>query len=481
MKTTALSSLLSKNQDSSTPRRRIWKTSAFFPWLLLFGFLTLIALLFGERLLPARKLVVEKVVTIRPGEYSESSLPRESTGVELDPWSAQVLFQASGWVEPDPLPVKATALVNGVVEKVEVLEGQSVKSGQVLATLIREDFELDLATARSELASLKSLYESHEASIVATKAKLQTRELEAKAGHMRCLELIDERDRLVNAGNAAVAEGARVNAELRLQTHQTQVAAMEASVEETHSELAMLKALQSDFEANVQKAKTEVARRQLALDRTAIRSPIDGIVLRLLVSPGQKRMLDMDDPDSATVAILYQPGFLQARIDVPLEEASRLSVGQAVRIRSNFLPNRKFKGTVTRIVGEADLQRNTLQVKVKFHDPDPRLRPDMLCRGEFLSTPGSNSSAGSDSTGSSRVFLYIPESALVEREKNQAIIWTVDSSGKRAVRREVTAGSEKDGYIRVIDGLLPGDFVIPDPPADLESEQRIRVSGKEEG
>ena len=49
---------------------------------------------------------------------------------------------------------------------------------------------------------------------------------------------------------------------------------------------------------------------------------------------------------------------LQARIDVPLTEASKLSIGQKVEISCSFLPNLKFNGQVTRIVGEADLQRS---------------------------------------------------------------------------------------------------------------------------
>ena len=40
---------------------------------------------------------------------------------------------------------------------------------------------------------------------------------------------------------------------------------------------------------------------------------------------------------------------------------------------------------MTRILGEADLQRNTLQVKVSLLQPDPKLRPEMLCRAKFFS------------------------------------------------------------------------------------------------
>lgn len=479
MKVSSLTTLVSKSAPSATAARRRFHPATLFPWALFLGFLGFSLLLFGEQLLPARAVEIEKAVTVRT---TPSTLLNSSTGgAEIDSWSGSTLFQASGWVEPDPLPIKATALVNGVVETVSVLEGESVQTGQILATLIREDFELDLETAASELASLKGLYEAHEAGIKAVHAQLDTLELKVKAGEMRCLELIDRRDRLTNAGGEAVAEGERVSAELMLQTHESEVAALAASAEELRSEVKRLEALRGDYEARIRRAKTEVARKQLALDRTGIRSPVDGIVLRLLVSPGQKRMLNMDDPDSATIAVLYQPDSLQARIDVPLEEASQLGVGQAVRMRSNFLPEKIFRGTVTRIAGEADLQRNTLQVKVKFLEPDPRLRPDMLCRAEFLATASEPVVAGdraeSRSSESPRVSVFVPSSALLNREREKAILWTLDASGKKAEKRQVALGSEeRDDYILISEGLLPGEFVLIRPPSDLVAGERLKIS-----
>jgi HlyD family secretion protein len=132
--------------------------------------------------------------------------------------------------------------------------------------------------------------------------------------------------------------------------------------------------------------------------------------------PGRKSMLAMDDMDSSTIARLYQPDRLQARIDVPLEEAAGVFPGQAVRIRSGFLPDQTMQGVVSRITGEADLQRNTLQVKVSLKDPDPRLRPEMLCRAEFLPdsadgvpAEGENLAAvkESEASGAGRATVYV--------------------------------------------------------------------------
>lgn len=443
------------------------------PWLLLIGFFLLAWVLFGERLLPATVVELDTVVTVKQSSR-EAATVSETTEIG-DPWQASLLFQASGWIEPDPLPIKATALVNGVVETVLVLEGDQVSKGQVLATMIREDFELDVATAESELAALKAEAEAHEASIETVDAQIHSLHMKVKAGEMKCLELEDQRNRLQRAGEGSVAAGDLAAATLRLQTHNSEVSALEATKDELLSEKRQLEATTRQFASQIAKAKTELAKRELALSRSEIRSPVDGVVLRLLAVPGQKRMLDMDDADSATVAILYQPDFLQARIDVPLEEASGLSVGQAVRLRSNFLQDRIFQGVVTRIAGEADLQRNTLQAKVKVIDPDARLRPDMLCRAEFLSGT-QDAAVGAGEGGSGRVDLFVSEAALLSPSGREAQVWVVDSTGERIEKRSVVLGEEtREGHRLVREGLRPGDRVVLNPSTDLVNGERIEA------
>lgn len=457
------------------------------PWLLFAGFISLSLLLFGDRLVKATHVEVETVVTVRAAVSDPASAgitpPAEQRVV--DPWASAMLFQASGWIEPDPLPIKATALLDGVVNDVSVLEGETVSQGQALATLVREDFELNLASAESQLRSIEARDKANEQAILAASAQILTLEKKVMAGHRKRLELEDRRDRLASATGGAVSDGEVVQSGLQVQTHQSEIDALDATRAELESEVARLVATREEYAAGIELARTEIDRRKLALDRTEIRSPVDGVVLRLFAVPGQKLMLGMDDPDSSTVAILYQPGHLQSRIDVPLEEAAQLSVGQAVRIRSNFLPDRLFKGTVTRIVGEADLQRNTLQVKVRISEPDPRLRPEMLCRAEFLASPadgkGSVLSGGAEAEAGSgiaeiseRVSVFVSERAFVEREATTALVWAVDFSGDRIESRRIELGHEqRDGYLAVRSGLRPGDRVVINPSRDLVAGERI--------
>jgi len=484
MKTSSLDSIIGpgneghETQKAAQSQRRL---AAAIPWMLVAGFLGMAWILFGDQLERSTPVEVETVVTLKRSVERVGADQTAVTDLNSDLWEAGMLFQASGWIEPDPLPIKATALVNGVVECVGVLEGEVVEEGQILAELISEDFELDLETAESDLASLRAQAEAHESAIKAGAARIVTLDKKVEAGRNRCLELEDRALRLERAKAGAISEEALTLAKLQLETHESEVEALEISRVELESDLASLEATRKEFESKILRAEVEVKRRELALERTNITSPIDGVVLRLLAVPGQKRMLDMDDPDSATVAILYQPGELQARIDVPLEEAAQLNLGQAVRLRSNFLPDRVFKGTVTRIVGEADLQRNTLQAKVRVEDPDHRLRPDMLCRAEFLaSAAGSSDSTVQGTTPESgRVSIFVPEASLTSRRGMEAELWALDVSNERVERRSVVLSNEsKDGFVLATGDIRPGDRVVLRPPDSLEAGTKVNPDEK---
>ena len=53
-----------------------------------------------------------------------------------------VVAQASGWVEPDPYPIYVTALSDGVIEKLLVLEGDKIEADQVIAEMVDDDARL---------------------------------------------------------------------------------------------------------------------------------------------------------------------------------------------------------------------------------------------------------------------------------------------------------------------------------------------------
>ncbi|MCA8961225.1 MAG: efflux RND transporter periplasmic adaptor subunit, partial [Planctomycetes bacterium] len=207
-------------------------------------------------------------------------------------------------------------------------------------------------------------------------------------------------------------------------------------------------------------------------DRTEIHAPIDGIVMRRLAVPGS-RVQVKGELHASHIVHVYDPSEMQVRVDVPLADAASVGVGQSAEIVVQVLPDRVFHGRVTRFVHVADVQKNTVEVKVHVEAPAPELKPDMLARVRFLA----------QATGAveSRQRLLIPEDHVV-REGGIASAWVVvdriDDRG-RAELRTITLGSAvTDGWREVTDGLLPGDWLIDRIPAGLEPGDAVTIRGE---
>src|SRR5688500_20238605 len=89
-------------------------TRYVLPGVLLASFAALLGWSLRDRLLPATSVTVVPVVATRA----------EAQAVDTP------LFQAAGWVEPRPTPVIVSALVEGVVERLTVIEGDRKSVGE---------------------------------------------------------------------------------------------------------------------------------------------------------------------------------------------------------------------------------------------------------------------------------------------------------------------------------------------------------------
>lgn len=473
---TTLSDTKTTTINSSHARRRglpAW----VLPAALLIGFSIVFLLLFGKRLLPAHPVRVAPVITVRlqaedQGESGETASVSKET--QKLAGKGSLLFQASGWVEPDPYIIEVPVLVSGIVETVEVLEGETVKKGQVLATLVDEEAQLDYEEATQAINTLEKQIDAHCHRIPQIEAKIDGLKKVIGAEEARLQELEDQVQRMDGLGKGSVSDQEITAAKLQMEAQKAMLERAKYRVPETEAELEVVSLERLAMDSRLREAKIKQARMKLALDRHTIRSPMDGIVLHLHVAPGKKRMIDMDDSKSAVIVELFEPHKLQARIDVPLTEASLIAIGQPVELATDLLPDATLRGTVTRITGEADLQRNTLQVKVALKNPDARLRPEMLVRGKFFALAkggGENASRNAPETTSGRLSIFMPEEALV----SGGAAWVVTSE-ETAEFRSLQLGREKrDGHIKVLEGLRSGERVILPPHQNLKEGLRVRV------
>jgi HlyD family secretion protein len=432
---------------SVTPPARRWLLRFGLPAAVMVAVVALLLYTARDALVSATDVWVAPVV-VRGGGGGGST-----------PGSAaqQVLVQAPGWVEADPYAVSVPALTPGVVREVLVLEGQRVEKGQVVAVLVDDDAKLAQKRSRAELEVME--------------AELEAARANHGAAVSRVDELRDEVERkrgLVAAGGVSEGQFARLG--LRLKALEQEVEGAQAAV--------------TAAEARVRQREVACDEADLALERTQVRAAAAGVVLARLVEPGAR--ISMEGAMPGAVVRLYDPSKLQVRVDVPIADAAKVGVGTPAAVVTEALPDRTFTGVVTRLVHEADIQRNTVQVKVALESPDATLKPEMLTRVRFMGAGGAGAAGAGGAGDQVRRFL-IPATAVLHAGSGQAAgqahVFVVDHTeqgGPVAAMRSVTLSPAQDGYMEAVGDLREGDRVIVEP-TNLREGQRVRIAGEKGG
>jgi multidrug efflux pump subunit AcrA (membrane-fusion protein) len=171
---------------------------------------------------------------------------------------------------------------------------------------------------------------------------------------------------------------------------------------------------------------------------------------------------------------LYDPAQLQVRADVLLEDVPRVQPGMRVRIETPAAPNGPIEGEVLYATSLADIQKNTLQVKVAILNPPPTIRPDMLVQATFLA-PAPPKSAD-PAAQPLRLLVY---RQLVETGEGGARVWVADLAAGAARRKTVQLGANNGDFVEIVSGLTAGDRLISGERDGLRDGQRIRVAGED--
>ena len=496
---------------SAIPRRRHLLTRYVIPFSVVWGFVVLVVWMCWDLAFPPREVTVVRVL--------ESSVHRETAGTEL--------FQASGWIEPRPTPVRVAALAPGVVEELLVVEDQRVEAGEPIARLVKDDARLSRRRAVADLALRQAELQKTNATHTAATTRLeQPVHLEALVGAAAAavakletmLKNLPFETRRAKAELAFVQKdyegkvAARgVVADVEIDKARSQLASARALVEELsdrdsslsrelealtierdalNTQLKLLVdetkardealALVEVAKARVAQAEVVLAEATLRLDRMTVVAPVAGRVFHLIGHPGSRigsGMMQMLGHDGSTVVTLYQPKKLQARVDVRFEDLPKVVVGQPVQIR-NVSSSETLKGRVLFFNSRADIQKNTLEVKVLIENAPPVFKPEMLVEATFLA-PSSHSAKEQAISTTSQERYYVPRS-LVRQDTQGKFVWIVDQSLGIARRTAVETGGQKPGgLVEIIGKLTVSSRVIATGTDGLADGERVRVIAEE--
>jgi len=254
------------------------------------------------------------------------------------------LIAGPGRVEPYSEDIKIGSELSGRLKTVLVEEGDAIHRGQVLA-------ELENADYRAQVESAKAAVVAKEATLrkVINGARRQERDEawssvnEARTVMANAQSELHRRQELYSAGVVS-------REELERYTSDADVAkAKYQSAVEQHS-LVDDRAREEDrsfAEADRQLAQAQLEESQARYEKTFIRSPIDGSVLRKHHRSGESVSNSSTVPDP--ILTIGDRKTLRVRVDVDETDVSKVRVGQKAYVTADAFGKQKFWGRVVRV------------------------------------------------------------------------------------------------------------------------------------
>jgi membrane fusion protein (multidrug efflux system) len=290
-----------------------------------------------------------------------------STWLILD----SVFYERTDDAQIDGHIMPLTARISGHVQQVNVIEGQMVHAGDVLAVLDQKEYSLAEYQAIANLAyaenTAASLYYS--AAITATTAygdlnsaqagvKIAQAEVVAADDKLRADEAVIKRVQADQAQLTIVEAVVAADRQVLLETQKELVQATSdlrnAQTAPQQAALAKVKAQAADSQITERRAQLEQA--QLNLSNTVIRSPDTGVVGKRRIEVGQNVSVGQELIDVVSLDDVWiTANFKQTQL-------VHLRPGQPVEIKVDAY-GRTWRGHVTNLGGGASSVFSTLPLK----------------------------------------------------------------------------------------------------------------------
>jgi HlyD family secretion protein len=331
--------------------------------------------------------------------------------------------------------------ISGTVESVDVDFNDRVKRGQVLATLNTDQLSAKLRQSQAALELARANVQTAQATVLETRTKYNRLKTLAAKG-MASQDDLDTAAAAFTRANAAV-------------------------------EVA---------KAQVTQAQAQVDADRTSLQKAQIRSPIDGIVLKREVEPGQTVAASLQTPVLFTLA----ENLTQMELNVAVDEADvgQVKKGQKASFTVDAFPGRTFPAVIDQVRYAPQTVQGvvTYETVLLVDNSDLTLRPGMTATvdivvGDYRNvllvpnaalrfTPPATQAKSSGGSLFSRLFPRPRRSAPATREAGDAgartqRVWVLRDGQPVAIPIQVGAS---DGQMtQVLSGdLQPGTALLTD-------------------
>lgn len=273
------------------------------------------------------------------------------------------VVSATGTVNP-VTAVQVGSQVSGQIKEITVDFNSEVKKGQVIARIDSESFALRVNQAMADLEAARATVLTQRANVAALQAEVSRAQV-----NLADAEREFQRNKALHEKNF-VSAAALDKAEFTFRTAQELVNTAQAQRAVGESQVRNVEAL-------VKQRESQLAQARVDLDRTTIRAPVDGTVVKKSVEPGQTVAASLQAPELFVIA----QDLRRMQVDVSIDESEvgRVREGQPATFTVDSFPGRTFRGTVGQVRKAALVVQNvvTYTAIIATSNPNLELFPGM--------------------------------------------------------------------------------------------------------
>jgi HlyD family secretion protein len=361
-------------------------------------------------------------------------------------------------------PYQNVSLSSSLVEptdSVDVIEGDVVREGQVLAVLDTTDLRASFNAAEQNAVSddARAVQTKYQAQLNIGQGNDQVRNAQAALLQAQQTLNLDELNlhryqELLKTGYVSQQQVDQQRTMVHNDQQQElsaraslESAALNARVNGTY-QAGLQAANVASAAAAAQSAHAQAAQIQASIDKALIVSPVDGVVVNRNLNPGQY-------PGSQTIFTIQQLNPVYAELNASSEDVFKIRRGAPVSISVAGVDGAVYRGRISAVLGQVEPGSTNFTVQAILGNPGLRLKSGMAVTGT-VSLPSVNG-------------IGIPVTAFLDDAHDSVMI--VDGSGVARQQRVQEKGN--DGKTSIVTGLTSGARVISNGQLGITAGQQI--------
>ena len=367
-----------------------------------------------------------------------SSNGKKAIAVSTEKVSKRTITQsvsATGKIQPET-EVKISPETSGEIVMLNVKEGDTVKTNQLLVRIKPDIVESQLEQSKFAAEQVKSDIDARKADVEKATADLKRAETLYQKKYIS----------------------------------QSEYDQAKLSYESSISAL-------SSNKLRYDQAKASQKQTEKTAERTIIYAPINGIVTKLDVEKGEK-VVGTEMMAGTAMMTVSDLNVMNAEVEVDENDITLVKIGDTATVEIDAFPDRKFTGVVIE-TGHSAIESATgsqdqvinFKVKIRLLDKEAKLRPGMSCNVEIKTETHQNvlavplpavtekpKESGADDEKRGQLKKTSEEKDKKNNDKPSVYVYVVNAN--KVKLSEVKTGLSDKGYIEIIEGLKEGDLIV---------------------